>query len=67
MQKGIAGGSYAPLKAARAETPHSPRAARAANGPWPSYCLFIFFADFSFLFLFCLSKFKQKNSIPAKF
>jgi hypothetical protein len=28
---------------------------------------FLFFADFSFLFLFCLSKFKQKILIPEKF
>jgi hypothetical protein len=29
--------------------------------------VFFFFADFSFLFLFCLSKFKQKKLIPEKF
>jgi hypothetical protein len=29
--------------------------------------VFFFFADFSFLFLFYLSKFKQKILIPEKF
>jgi hypothetical protein len=46
------GSSCAPLQAARAETPHSPRAARATNGPRPSY---FFFAFLPIVFCFCFA------------
>jgi hypothetical protein len=47
----LEGSSCVPLQAARAETPHSPRAARAANGPRPSYYFFLPI----FLFCFCFA------------
>jgi hypothetical protein len=44
------------------------RTARALHGrPMGRGPATFFFVDFSFLFLFCLSKFKQKNLIPEKF